>query len=89
MFKSITNAVGSFGRAVRIEYNARRVEQARRVVEAEEVKLAKMSKAQRAQHDRDTDEILRRAAELRTPQTVIGRAHSAARAKRDARRSKR
>lgn len=82
MFKSITNAVGSFSRAVRVEFNARRIEQARRVVEAENLRLSKMSKAQRAQHDRDTAEILARAAELRKPPGMIARAHAAAKARR-------
>lgn len=89
MIKTITAGVRSFAHTIRIEYNAHRVEQARRTVEREAARIEKMSKAQRAQHEADTDAILRRAAELRKPANVVVRAHAAARAKRDARRAKR
>ena len=89
MLKNITAGVRSFFHTARIEYNAHRVEQARRTVEREAARIEKMSKAQRAQHEADTDAILRRAAELRKPANVIARAHAQARAKRDARRAKR
>ena len=82
MLKNITAGVRSFFHTARIEYNAHRVEQARRTVERENARIEKMSKVQRAQHEADTAAILKRAAELRKPANVIVRAHAAAKARR-------
>ena len=82
MIKTISAGVRSFFHTARIEFNAHRVEQARRTVERENARIEKMSKVQRAQHEADTDAILRRAAELRKPANVIVRAHTAAKARR-------
>ena len=82
MIKTISAGVRSFFHTARIEFNAHRVEQARRTVERENARIVKMSKVQRAQHEADTAAILKRAAELRKPANVIVRAHAAAKARR-------
>ena len=82
MIKTISAGVRSFFHTARIEFNAHRVEQARRTVERENARIEKMSKVQRAQHEADTAAILKRAAELRKPANVIVRAHAAAKARR-------
>lgn len=86
MFSTIRNAITSFASATRIEYRARQIEQARKTIEREDARYAALSKAQKAQHDKDTDAILKRAAELRKPAGVIARAHAAAKAKRAVKR---
>ena len=51
---------------VKIEMAARQLASAQRRVAEEDARLAKMSRAQKVQHARDVESIVRRASELRT-----------------------
>ena len=55
-----------FKRGVKIEMAARQLASAQRRVAEEDARLAKMSRAQKVQHARDVQSIVRRASELRT-----------------------
>lgn len=58
-------SVKKFGKAVRVEYDARLMARAAKALKRQEARLAKMSTVERAQYYEDQAVILKRASELR------------------------